>query len=33
LWRRTSVDDALARGAEMFGDRAALDALLAGLVV
>jgi uncharacterized protein (TIGR03083 family) len=33
LWRRTNVDDALARGAEMFGDRAALDALLAGLVV
>lgn len=33
MWRRISVDDALAVGAEVFGSRAALDALLAGLVV
>jgi uncharacterized protein (TIGR03083 family) len=33
MWRRISVDDALEVGAEVFGSRAALDALLAGLVV
>jgi uncharacterized protein (TIGR03083 family) len=33
MWHRISVDDAMAGGAEVFGSRAALDALLGGLVV
>lgn len=33
MWRRVAVDDAVGSGAEVFGSRAALDALLAGLSV
>ena len=33
MWRRIAVDDALGSGAEVFGSRAALDALLDGLTV
>ena len=33
MWRRVAVDDSLGSGAEVFGSRAALDALLDGLTV